>query len=99
MERIKTPRSVLGFFARFKGLRRAHFGDDKARTPEDLWRAGFGVGVVTYESIMQLKLEFKRYQGGHEIEKTGHVEILNGKNWSLEISVVAVALSEKEVFS
>src|SRR5437868_5264271 len=96
--RMMAPRDVLGFFARFKGLRKAHFGDDKARTPEDLWRVGFGVGVVTYESIKQLGLEFKKYQGGHEIEKTGHAEIINGKNWSLEISTVAVALSEDEVF-
>jgi hypothetical protein len=97
VERMKTPRDVLGFFARFKGLRKAHFGDDQARTPEDLWRVGFGIGVVTYESIKQLRLEFKRYRGGLEIEKTGHVEILNGKNWSLELSVLAVALSEQEV--
>jgi hypothetical protein len=98
VERMKRPRDVLGFFARFKGLRKAHFGDEKARTPEDLWRVGFGVGVVTYESIKQLNLQFKRYRGGLEIEKTGHVEILNGKNWSLELSVVAIALPENEVF-
>jgi hypothetical protein len=98
VERIKSPREVLKFFAGFPRFRRAIFGNIDPRTPEELWHEGIGIGVITFDAIRALGLEFKVYPDRSQIDEKGHVEVIGGKRLMLDLSTSAVALSFAEVF-
>jgi hypothetical protein len=98
VERIRTPREVLKFFAGIRQIRIAIFGNNAPRTPEDLWRMGIGIGVITFDAIAALGLEFKVYSDRLQIDEKDHVEVIEGKRLMLDLSMSAVALSFAEVF-
>ncbi len=82
-----------------KGLREFLFGDrDSPRTPEELWDKGLGIGVIGYDAVVQLGLHFVKDSNGLEVDKHGHVDLVQGSEWMLELSAHARALSRNEVF-
>jgi len=96
--RIKAPQDVLSFFAQFSRLRKEHFGDKSPRTPQDLWNKGFGIAIISVHSILELGLKFKTSTDGYEIGEKGHVDIVHGKEYDMELSLAAVALAYSDVF-
>jgi hypothetical protein len=96
--RIKTPSDVLRHFEKFGSLRAHYFGNREHRTADEMWRIGFGVGVLSYEDITALGLTFKPYEDGFEIEEGGHVDVVSGQEFMLELSEKARALSKADVF-
>jgi hypothetical protein len=99
VQRLKHPRDVLAFFAKFGGLRDHYFGNREPRTPVEMWERGFGIAVISYDDIKALGVDFMVYDDGSEIEEDGHVEVISGKAWMLELSALARALRKDEVFT
>ena len=98
VERFLAPREVLAYFAGFRGLRRHYFGNLEHRGPEELWEKGIGIGVIAFEAMFPLGLEFKTYKDGRQVNKNGHVEAVGGKRMMLELSRLARPLSYLEIF-
>jgi hypothetical protein len=98
VERRKSAREVLIIFEGFPGLREHHFGDRRRRTPEELWDRGFGIGVITFDAIKSLGLDFVVYADGNNVDKKGHAEIANESTMDLELSRLTVAMRYEEVF-
>lgn len=96
--RFKTARDVLRHFEKFGSLRAHYFGDREHRTADEMWQVGFGVGLIPYEDITALGLSFIKYEDGFEIEEDGHVDVISGQEFMLELSAKARALSKAEVF-
>ncbi len=95
--RFMRPQDVLGLFTKFPRLRKEHFGDTSPRTPQDLWDKGFGIAIISVQSIPKLGVKFKSSHG-YEISKQGHVDVERGKEYDMDISLAAVALTYSEVF-
>jgi len=96
--RMSKPRDILALFEKFGSVREQFFGNRKRRSLEEMWERGFGIGVIGYDAIKALGLEFKKYDDGTEIEEDGHVEVKRGKECMLELSAQATALARTEVF-
>ena len=98
VERLKHPREVLVFFAGIEPLRKANFGSGAPRTPEELWDKGIGIGVITYDAVVEIGGKFKLYDKRYHIDTKGHVDVINGKRFKLELSMAAVAMTQYEIF-
>jgi hypothetical protein len=93
---IATPRTVLDLFADLRGVQR-DLGNPTAEELVD--RHGFGIGILSVNDIYELGLDFfKKGNGDIQIKPTGHVDVVRGHQFAIELAKRTTPLLRSQIF-
>jgi hypothetical protein len=88
---------VLEIFAEFKPVQKA-CGTEGPPTARQMYDSGYRIAIVPASIVEELGLSYKILPGEHEIEIDGHVDVIEGQQYALNLLFDATMLTEAETF-
>jgi hypothetical protein len=93
---LATPYRCLEFFCRFPLAKR--LGNGQPATPRLVYDHGIGIGVLNASVILDLGLRLDPLSDGTVIRSDGHIDVIDGQEYAVELAAATRALSEAEIF-
>lgn len=80
LKRAVSPARVLATFGSMSGIRDNYSPTGRALTPAEMYDAGFRIAELGVQVIRERGYGFWIYEGGHEVNEKGHVDVIDGQS-------------------